>query len=600
MATKTVLSLVFVVIICMSAWWKLQVLHIGDNVYYVWNHLRYSSHGYIDKNGIVTNNCTVGHCNASIYTQKDELSGAIKFKGKSYHDEINAIEHNWDCIHEDWGGSAMIREKAILAINLDIGTGKTPTEAFTNYLVSHPNETYALQQSNLSHRLIKNVRVYPSDPLTVEQIPEQTNSYNGWKLNYYGDLECEFKQELQNNSLDQSFKQMLTTGTAIFLQDKINSWRSEIGSLQKKVYLAEVALTLKNAIGSQSDFFLTHNKTCNLLVFGEELHFEIGNDCELWFMDCTFQTTPSFGGYLLYDQHWIWHGGKESGNAAVQSESWPTFHILFAAGTGNHTAEVYTEATNLVIEAGDQRGYNLRLKKHRIIADFDKPERLGVLDSELVLLTRYLYGCSYHWVKLWNNGLKNYDLWEIKLHDKQFSEFSIISSQIRHVPPRKMRDAFDEMMKKSETEIKKEHHELFVIFAEKYVHYNWINGIYAIEEFNEYRRQIASDNFAESMNNLAAQFLGTHTPYFLWLFRMKKFSAKHVARYIRFTTNGFERMSSVKENMKQICKRHLWDTIGSGDMSLWDYMTAMSYVYREKWDKVKEMCGDIQYDNVVL
>ncbi len=106
-------------------------------------------------------------------------------------------------------------------------------------------------------------------------------------------------------------------------------------------------------------------------------------------MDATFQITPSFGGYVLYDQHWMWHGGQESGNAAVQSESWPTFHILFAAGTGNHTAQVYTEATNLVIYAGDKRGYNLRSKKHTIIAAFCKPERIGVLDSELELLTEY-------------------------------------------------------------------------------------------------------------------------------------------------------------------------------------------------------------------
>ncbi len=122
--------------------------------------------------------------------------------------------------------------------------------------------------------------------------------------------------------------------------------------MKTKVTLAEIAMTLKNSSGFGSDFFLGHNNSCTLLLFGEEIDFEIANECELWLFNATFDSTPSFGGYVLFDQLWMLHGCKKSGKASVQCESWSAFYVLFAAGQGNHKEQHYTEAINLVFDAG--------------------------------------------------------------------------------------------------------------------------------------------------------------------------------------------------------------------------------------------------------
>eukprot|EP01084_Bolivina_argentea_P063253 115546_1 len=309
MQTHKYYAILVVVVFIMSAWWHLQTLQIGDTLYYVWNHSRYSgTSSSVDKHGRHRHVCTVYGCNAAIYIKDGEFVGVLD------HDEWNAIKHNFDSYapHADWGDAAYFREEAIAAINMHINTGKTRAEAFRSYILSHPHQTHALRLDKISHRLQTPERSCPDDPLSMTQIPIVTRAHAGWVLNYYGQLDIEFEQTLNNDAMDENLKQQLIQNSSKELQGKINSWRGQIADLQKQIDLAEIAVTLKNSTGDDSDFFLNHNEDCTLLVYGEEEHFEIIDFCELLLFDATFDSVPSFGGYLLYDQQWIIHGAVES------------------------------------------------------------------------------------------------------------------------------------------------------------------------------------------------------------------------------------------------------------------------------------------------
>eukprot|EP01084_Bolivina_argentea_P203473 347530_1 len=160
-------------------------------------------------------------------------------------------------------------------------------------------------------------------------------------------------------------------------------------------------------------------------------------------------------------------------------------------------------------------------------------------------------------------------------------------------------DAYAMMIKRSKTDIKKKHQPGFLKFAREFVETNWIDGRYAIEEFNEYRKQIATDNYAEATNFLVIKDLGVHSPMYLWLWNLTKFSAKHNARYRRYKIKGFERKTSVDEHMRLLYMKHLWDGIGNSKsgLSVYDYMRAASYVYRKQWQKVKNICGEVEFKN---
>ncbi|MCP5014410.1 MAG: hypothetical protein GY938_03900, partial [Ketobacter sp.] len=131
------------------------------------------------------------------------------------------------------------------------------------------------------------------------------------------------------------------------------------------------------------------------------------------------------------------------------------------------------------------------------------------------------------------------------------------------------------MVARAKTDIKKKHYPLFIRFAEYYVKLTWINGRYECIEWNEYRRQIATNDFSESYNNLVQIECGLHSPFFLFVWHLKRFSAKHIARWNRFKAKGFERASSMKEHLKLLNVKDLWDKIGRREISLYEYMDYM-------------------------
>ncbi len=78
-------------------------------------------------------------------------------------------------------------------------------------------------------------------------------------------------------------------------------------------------------------------------------------------------------------------------------------------------------------------------------------------------------------------------------------------------------EAYDMMVARAKMDIKKKHYPLFIRFAEYYVKLTWINGRYECIEWNEYRRQIATNDFSESYNNLVQIECGLHSPFFLFV-----------------------------------------------------------------------------------
>ncbi len=158
------------------------------------------------------------------------------------------------------------------------------------------------------------------------------------------------------------------------------------------------------------------------------------------------------------------------------------------------------------------------------------------------------------------------------------------------------------MMDRSKADIKRTYQSNYTDFSTLFIKGNWVNGRYHKNEWNEYKRQIATDNFAESTNWLVTSFVEVHTPFFHWMFLLKKFNAKHTTRWRRFKEKGFERLSSVDEHMKQLHLKHLWNQIGNAEsgLSLYDYMNAMRYVYKKQWKKVQEISGPIEYENDAL
>eukprot|EP01083_Nonionella_stella_P247203 857342_1 len=178
--------LCLIILSLMSVWYKVQILDIDDSTCLIWNHARYSVPGYEleNKNGLqcTRHNCNVRGCNASIYiTWNDSVP---QFRGKSDHDEWNNIKHSIHG-HSDWGGAALIRESAITSINMDISIGKSKSDAFHSYSLSHPHESYALSLRDISHRLTNVSDKYPSAPASVDSIATDLVSKPQWKGNYY-------------------------------------------------------------------------------------------------------------------------------------------------------------------------------------------------------------------------------------------------------------------------------------------------------------------------------------------------------------------------------------------------------------------------------
>eukprot|EP01083_Nonionella_stella_P158347 515314_1 len=139
--------------------------------------------------------------------------------------------------------------------------------------------------------------------------------------------------------------------------------------------------------------------------------------------------------------------------------------------------------------------------------------------------------------------------------------------------------------------------------ATEYLEPIWINheARFARCEWNEYRREIRANNHAESMNNAVQKFLGVHPEFYLWLWKSKQFSATQLARWRRYHENGFQRKRKVKEHLKNLNLKDLWDKVAlpvnEGGISLYTYMRGVSLVYREKWSELNAMFGPLNYDN---
>eukprot|EP01083_Nonionella_stella_P247202 857340_1 len=244
--------LCLIILSLMSVWYKVQILDIDDSTCLIWNHARYSVPGYEleNKNGLqcTRHNCNVRGCNASIYiTWNDSVP---QFRGKSDHDEWNNIKHSIHG-HSDWGGAALIRESAITSINMDISIGKSKSDAFHSYSLSHPHESYALSLRDISHRLTNVSDKYPSAPASVDSIATDLVSKPQWKGNYYTHVEFELADKLQDDTLEQGFKDLLLNGTPAQLESSMNEWKCEMATLIKKISLSYLAVSRYHENGFQ-------------------------------------------------------------------------------------------------------------------------------------------------------------------------------------------------------------------------------------------------------------------------------------------------------------------------------------------------------------
>eukprot|EP01083_Nonionella_stella_P080468 221167_1 len=596
--------LCLIILSLMSVWYKVQILDIDDSTCLIWNHARYSVPGYEleNKNGLqcTRHNCNVRGCNASIYiTWNDSVP---QFRGKSDHDEWNNIKHSIHG-HSDWGGAALIRESAITSINMDISIGKSKSDAFHSYSLSHPHESYALSLRDISHRLTNVSDKYPSAPASVDSIATDLVSKPQWKGNYYTHVEFELADKLQDDTLEQGFKDLLLNGTPAQLESSMNEWKCEMATLIKKISLSYLAVSRFNANGFRSDYFMAHNTSSTLFVFGEVGHLDILQSTELWLFDGTYDSTPSLHNYLLFTQEWYIHACEPSGVAGVQSESFPTVKILFATGDGNMSADSYKEAMNLLLDEARRRGKDLNRIGHRAIGDFEKAERIGIEESDLYLLDGVVEGCGYHFTARWRNALKQYNLWKAYLNDKAVHNYWHTFMCIRAVPEMKVTDAYHVMMGKAVTDVPRKYLNDIKRMATEYLEPIWINheARFARCEWNEYRREIRANNHAESMNNAVQKFLGVHPEFYLWLWKSKQFSATQLARWRRYHENGFQRKRKVKEHLKNLNLKDLWDKVAlpvnEGGISLYTYMRGVSLVYREKWSELNAMFGPLNYDN---
>ena len=355
-------------------------------------------------------------------------------------------------------------------------------------------------------------------------------------------------------------------------------------------------MTVSNSKGMDSFYFLGSNADGSLLVFGEETHFEILNGCELLLFDATFDSSPSFGNKILYDAQWIIHGVKESHKAGIASESFPTISVLMAKGKGNHREEDYSEALTILFKAENEHGYDLSDKAHRGLADFETAERNGVL-SKFNIITNKMECCGYHWVGCYQNGLKDHNLWEGHLNDYDFWKFNRTFMAMRDVPERRVHEAYNVMTQKINSNMPRKYRTAFTKFLNEYFVPTWMNGRYEISEWNGYRKQTKANNFAETQNWRIQCDVGVHEPFYLWLYKMKKYSAKTILKWNRFKENGFERNSSIKEHTKLLGLKKLWDKVGDRRIELFEYMEGVSLLYSCKWTAFDKRFGSVDVDD---
>ena len=201
----------------MSEWWVLQAISTENQNYYIWNHARYEGNGYNCKDGRMRCKCTVKGCNAAIYV-KDGL-----LRGVRDDDDWNNRQHSKHP-HRDWNAASIVREDAIKAINATIKCGADIRIAFEDHLLSYPQHAANLPLSKMRHRLFRNVRDYPEDSKSKESVSSDimNDSKTGWNLNYYGQLNMEFEQKMQDDAMDIDFKKQLLNSTSSELQEMIN------------------------------------------------------------------------------------------------------------------------------------------------------------------------------------------------------------------------------------------------------------------------------------------------------------------------------------------------------------------------------------------
>eukprot|EP01083_Nonionella_stella_P174443 604742_1 len=79
---------------------------------------------------------------------------------------------------------------------------------------------------------------------------------------------------------------------------------------------------------------------------------------------------------------------------------------------------------------------------------------------------------------------------------------------------------------------------------------------------------------------------------------MNGWSQKHLSRW-RAYNHGHKRQRKVKEHRKNLNLITLWGLIATipRSIDLYDYMRAVSYLAREKWDDLEAIIGPLNPDN---
>eukprot|EP01083_Nonionella_stella_P029211 80483_1 len=138
------------------------------------------------------------------------------------------------------------------------------------------------------------------------------------------------------------------------------------------------------------------------------------------------------------------------------------------------------------------------------------------------------------------------------------------TSTIRSVPKSMIPEAYEMMMDRKRTDIPSRYRKRVSDFGDQYCIPTWIGSgaRFNHDSWNEYNKEIRANNHAESLNHSRQIDIGSHPPFYHWIWNSKKHSQKHLSRW-RAYNHGHKRQRKVKEHRKNLNLITLWGLIAT-------------------------------------
>eukprot|EP01084_Bolivina_argentea_P034352 63581_1 len=543
------------------------------------------------------------HTNSDFYSiQQPQLKKCRLSAGRSpFH------KHNPNKPHKMWTTQQIVIQNAQQAMINDVTMGSDTYSAYNNYVLHNADLSHYIPPRSRFKNKLKAVRrkFYPTIPnMTSIDESMKENAKEGWTGNYYVRQAAVLKQRITDNKNEQFTQWVQQTNGRFELESKRRENALKIAELQQQNNLITGKITEIGGKDFHSQFYIGTTASGKQIIFGEKEAYQCAWECEVWQGDETWKPTPTVAVVdgLSMDMTWMIHGLKQSSTLIYAHEAFSLFYIFFQKGKDTRTWEHYNAALEVIVQQGIIKyDINLLMRCKRVICDFSKALRLGFV-AGITVYKNLCDGCNYHWVRLIENGIKEYDLWDLYLKNEQFKFLMRILKCVKDAPIGRMLEAYDLVYEAIPQYTPKKRIKGVQKMCLEYVVPVWTVD-YQPQEYNAFKKWVAHNCHVESKNLRVQQFVGVHKPWYQCIEKLQQWSQLEMARYRQYKYNGFMRKKSLKEHTKKAALNKMWKRISnacdtSQKLKLWDYLEGVSYIYAGEWNTFDEKFGALTHEEI--